>query len=127
MQVTMQSNTNINNKTLVVGVPEHLNQISELTIEDENIIEKLYGNTLVTSISQLAKYKSCPFLYFLQYGLKLSEKDTTKVQPVDTGTFMHEVIDEFFSKIEENRLSIKSINEEDVNKIVDEIILENFE
>lgn len=41
MQVTMQSNTNINNKTLVVGVPEHLNQISELTIEDENIIEKL--------------------------------------------------------------------------------------
>ena len=89
-------------------------------------IEKLYGNTLVTSISQLEKYKSCPFSYFLQYGLKLSEKDTTKVQPVDTGTFMHEVIDEFFSKIEENRLSIKSINEEDVNKIVDEIILEKL-
>ncbi|MGO2870157.1 MAG: M17 family peptidase N-terminal domain-containing protein, partial [Staphylococcus equorum] len=41
MEVIMQSNTNINNKTLVVGVPEHLNQISELTVEDENIIEKL--------------------------------------------------------------------------------------
>lgn len=41
MELTMQSNTNINNKTLVVGVPEHLNQISELTVEDENIIEKL--------------------------------------------------------------------------------------
>lgn len=89
-------------------------------------IEKLYGNTLTTSISQLEKYSSCPFSYYLKYGLGLSEKETSKVQPIDTGTFMHEVIDEFFDKIEENNISIKTMEEDNVNRLIDEIIDEKL-
>ena len=89
-------------------------------------IEKLYGNTLTTSISQIEKYSSCPFSYYLKYGLGLSEKETSKVQPIDTGTFMHEVIDEFFDKIEENNISIKTIEEDNVNRLIDEIIDEKL-
>ncbi|MDK9842543.1 aminopeptidase [Staphylococcus equorum subsp. linens] len=76
MQVTMQSNTNINNKTLVVGVPEHLNQISELTIEDENIIEKLEElkrnqiiNTNVGTISSTLFSLNCKKLKLITVGL----------------------------------------------------------
>ena len=89
-------------------------------------IEKLYGNTLTTSISQIEKYSSCPFSYYLKYGLGLSEKETSTVQPIDTGTFMHEVIDEFFDKIEENNISIKTIEEDNVNRLIDEIIDEKL-
>ena len=39
-------------------------------IKKENI-DKLYGNTLVTSISKLERYRSCPFSYYLQYSLFL--------------------------------------------------------
>lgn len=42
-------------------------------IKKENI-DKLYGNTLNTSVSRLEKYRSCAFSYYLQYGLKLKEK-----------------------------------------------------
>src|SRR5699024_11941136 len=38
---TIQSNSKITNQTLVVGVPEHLNQINELVVEHENINDKL--------------------------------------------------------------------------------------
>ncbi len=89
-------------------------------------IEKLYGDTLTTSISQLEKYSSCPFSYYLQYGLRLAEKETLKVQPIDTGTFMHEVIDEFFNKIEERKISIKTVEENEANSIIDEIIDEKL-
>ncbi|HLR18539.1 MAG TPA: leucyl aminopeptidase family protein [Staphylococcus sp.] len=41
MQATIQSNSKITNQTLVVGVPEHLNQINELVVEHENINDKL--------------------------------------------------------------------------------------
>lgn len=89
-------------------------------------IQKLYGDTLTTSISQLEKYSACPFSYYLQYGLKLADKETAKIQPIDTGTFMHEVIDEFFYKIEEQQISIKTIDENEINNIIDQIIDEKL-
>lgn len=64
-------------------------------IKQENI-DKLYGNKLTTSISKLEQYRRCPFSYFLQYGLKIKPQEELKVQSFDTGTFMHETIDEFF-------------------------------
>lgn len=39
---------------------------------------------------------------------------------------MHEVIDEFFDKIEENNISIKTIEEDNVNRLIDEIIDEKL-
>ena len=99
------------------NLPEKINQ--------ENI-DKLYGNTLITSVSKLEKYRSCPFSYYLQYGLKLKEKEQLKVQSINTGTFMHETIDQFFEKIKEEELELKEITEEQIKRIVEEIINENL-
>ena len=90
-------------------------------IKKENI-EKLYGNTLNTSVSRLERYKACPYSYFLQYALKLKEKEELKVQNLDTGSFMHEIIDEFFKK----NIDIYKITEEEILTIVDEIIEETL-
>lgn len=84
-------------------------------------IEKLYGNTLKTSVSRLEKYRSCPFSYFLKYGLKLNEKDNFKIKAIDTGNFMHEVIDEFFDIVIHENIDIKS-DETDIESIIDDII-----
>lgn len=61
----------------------------------QNKLEKLYGNTLKTSVSRLEQYQACAFSYYLKYGLKLKEKDSFNVEAVDTGNLMHEVIDSF--------------------------------
>ena len=88
--------------------------------------ENLYGNTLHTSVSRLEQYCSCPFSYFLQYGLNLSEKTEFKVQAVDTGSFMHEVIDSFFEIVRENGYSYKELEEQEVRKIIDSIVEEKL-
>lgn len=85
-------------------------------------IEKLYGKTLKTSISKLETYRRCPFQYHLKYGLKLQEKEEFKVRAIDTGSFMHEVIEEFFRRAED----VKKITEEEISKLVDEIILDKL-
>ena len=94
-------------------------------IEKENI-DKLYGNTLKTSISKLERYRSCPFSYYLQYGLKLKEKEELKIQSFNTGSFMHETIDEFFQKVREEKVELAELEEEDILKIVSNIIDENL-
>ena len=94
-------------------------------IKKENI-DKLYGNNLNTSISKLEKYMSCPFSYFLQYILKLKEKEELRVQSFDTGSFMHEVINSFFEKINNLGSNLKDITEEEIEEIVSKIINEKL-
>ena len=87
-------------------------------IEPEKInqdnVNKLYGDTLKTSISRLEQYKSCPFSYYLKYGLNLSERQEFKVQALDTGSFMHDVIDCFFDKMQERNIKVKELEQEDI-------------
>ena len=95
-------------------------------INDENI-EKLYGKNLKTSVSRLENYRKCPFSFHLTYGLNLKEKDELKMEAVDTGSFMHEVIDEFFKRIDEKGVGVKTISDELVNQICSQIIEELLE
>ena len=81
-------------------------------------VQKLYGNTLNTTVSRLEQYKSCEFSYYLKYGLKLSSKEKMDIKPVDTGTFMHDVVDTFFKENE----NVKEISDEDLKKILDKIV-----
>ena len=99
------------------NMPERINK--------ENI-EKLYGKTLKTSVSRLEQYKSCPFSYYLKYGLNISEKDSFKVDSLDTGSFMHDTIDTFFNIVRKRNIKIKFLTEEETNDIIEEIINEKL-
>ena len=94
-------------------------------IKEENI-EKLYGNRLNTSISRLEKYRSCPFSYYLQYVLKLKEKEELKVQSFDTGSFMHDVINTFFEEINNSSIKLNSVTDEEIEDIINRIISEKL-
>ena len=95
-------------------------------IKKENI-DKLYGNVLNTSVSRLEQYRRCPFSYYLQYGLKIRPKDELKIQSFNTGSFMHETIDEFFKYTREHNMNLAEITEEEIQEIVSKIIEEDLE
>ena len=88
----------------------------------KDLIDKLYGRNLKTSISRLEAYRQCPYSYHMTYGLKLKEREDLKVQPLDTGLFMHEVIDEFFEYLNNNELSPKTIDDSEIKIIINRII-----
>ena len=88
----------------------------------ENNIQRMYGNKLKTSISRLEQYRRCPFSFHMKYGLKLKEKEELQIGSIDTGNFMHEVIDTFFEEIDKKNLDIKVLEKDEIKKIVDSII-----
>lgn len=90
-------------------------------INDENL-EKLYGDTLKTSISRMETYRRCAFSYYIKYGLKLSDKTEFKLESLDTGTLMHEVIDETFNYINEYQINLKTIENNALEQIIEQII-----
>ena len=90
-------------------------------IKSDNL-DKLYGNTLKTSISKLEQYRNCPFSFHLKYGLKLKEQEEYKINAIDTGSFIHEVIDEYFQKMEEKN----DTSEVEMRHIIEQIIAEKL-
>ena len=93
---------------------------------NKNTMDKLYGNTLKSSVSRFEQYRSCPFSYYLKYGLKISKTKKLEVSNIDTGSFMHEVIDEFFNEVCEKGLNIKKIEQEQSDEILEDIINEKL-
>lgn len=94
-------------------------------INNKNI-EELYGNKMQTSISKLEQYRKCPFSFHLKYGLGLNENEKFEIKSLDTGSFMHDVIEEFFEKVKNNEIQIRDISDEETKKIIHDIIMEKM-
>lgn len=97
----------------------YTNQAEEMSVQN---IQRMYGTNLKTTISRLENYRKCPFSFHMKYGLKLKENDNFQMTTMDTGSFMHEVIDAFFGYIDEKEFDLKTISEEEVKQIVHHLL-----
>ena len=93
---------------------------------NSDIIDKLYGNKMQTSVSKLEQYRTCPFSFYLKYGLNLKEEETYEIKSIDTGSFMHEIIDDFFEMVKNNEIDVKNICKEEIEKIIHEIVTDKI-
>ncbi len=62
------------------------------TVETRQI-QKLYGNTLNLSASQIDRLAECRLSYFLKYGLRAKERKEIMVDPAEFGTYVHAVLE----------------------------------
>ena len=53
------------------------------------------------SPSALESYFTCPFRHFLQYGLKLKDREEQSVMATDSGNFIHELLEKTAKQFEE--------------------------
>lgn len=58
-----------------------------LQLDNMNLLKSSH-----TSISQIESYNMCPYLHFGRYGLRLKEKEESKLKPNDIGTIIHDVL-----------------------------------
>lgn len=95
------------------------------TVSRDKILA-LYGSPAYTSVSRLEKYTSCPFSFYLQYGLGVKERKIYRLSPPDMGTFMHAVIEKFSQDVAEQNISWREFDrkwcKEKVSLIVDEML-----
>lgn len=68
----------------------------------KNIVNKIYGKKLKTSVSRLENYSMCPFMYHIKYIIKANEKEEYKIKPFDTGNFIHKVLEIFVNNISDD-------------------------
>lgn len=85
--------------------------INQPGVLNEQISAKLYGNTMLHSVSRLENYVSCAYQFFLQYGLKIRKPDEYTIENNHIGTILHVVMKDFFKDIKDNEISFPISNE----------------
>ena len=61
--------------------------------------DALYGGILLSSISRLEQYASCPYEHFLNYGLRLKERRELSFEMRDLGSIYHRIIKVYFDLV----------------------------
>ena len=82
----------------------------------ENAALLLYGTQLKGSISAFETYASCRFAYFLEYGLKLSQREEYRFAVQDFGTVLHGVLEDVSRQLKEEKKSFSLLSDEERKK-----------
>ena len=107
---------------------------SDLNLK-ESTTSKVYKEKINSSVSKLEQFKRCPFAYYSKYVLNLEDRKEYTLSSLDTGSFMHEVIEKFSKFILSKNISwqdvvidekIKGIAKDKVSEIVDKIFEDEY-
>ncbi len=93
-------------------------------ITDTKLATKLFGEDIYASASKVEKFYKCPYSYFCEYGIKAKTRREAQLDAAQTGTFIHDILENFlrnnpktaFVKYSDNQIRSK------VNEIVDEYV-----
>lgn len=86
------------------------------------IATDLYGKDLYLSVSRLETFYADPFNHFLQYGLRLKERDRFGLSPAGTGEFFHDALDQLFKSLLTRDLTLANLDSQTVELITDEVL-----
>ena len=92
----------------------------------KSLAQKLYGSKLRGSVTQLESFSSCPFSYFLRYGLKAKERKILKIDAPDIGHLLHKLVEIASQKITRDGTSFAELDEDAVIRLADSTVNELF-
>lgn len=92
-------------------------------------VTRLYGQQLRLSPSRVDKMASCPFSYFMQYGMKAEKRQASGITAAEIGTFMHYILEHVARRVADeggfhvvSAERIRKMTEETVEEYVHEVM-----
>ncbi len=70
----------------------------DFSFTDKSVSQKLFKSDMYLSASRVEAYYNCPFSYFVRYGLKAEPLKTAELDPAQSGTIVHLVMERILKK-----------------------------
>ena len=104
------------------------NKAKPFIFDDKSNVNLLFGDDLKISASQVEKFSLCRFSYFCNYGLNVRERRKAEINPLEYGTFIHYIMEIFFSKYSKNEFSTMADSEitDECDRILDDYVAKHF-
>ena len=98
---------------------------SPFRIENPENAEKLFGENLNISASQIEKFSLCRFAYFCNYGLNIKERRRAEINPMEYGTLVHYILEKFFSRF--NKSEYSEMSDDNLKVFIGNVLSEYIE
>ncbi|WP_134645266.1 PD-(D/E)XK nuclease family protein [Weissella cibaria] len=82
-----------------------------------SLMSQLFSNDLKVSISRLENYAKNPFEFFLQYGLRLKERQVLQLTPAEKGTLMHTILEQLFAELIRQDKTLSELTDSDLENL----------
>ena len=99
-----------------LGKAKKLERLSPKTIKT------LYSKDIFSSVSRLERFASCPFSFFVEYGLKAKERQLYQLHTPDLGILFHEVLEIFSNQIDTNGLDWNHLTLDQTTTLIHEAV-----
>ena len=86
--------------------------------------EKLYGKEFQDSITRMEKFSSCAFAHFMDYGLRLQERQEYDFEALDLGNICHSALELYSKKVEGETGGWLGVSREKRRAYIDESVEE---
>ncbi len=90
---------------------------------DKNLLAKLFGKKIQSSVTKLGIFAACPYKYFARYVLELKKRQEFKLEPLDVGAFYHLVLDALLKRLNAQRQDITVVEDQQLLSVLQEEIL----
>lgn len=88
------------------------------------VAKAMYGEGNAYSVTRLEKYASCAYAHFLQYGLRLKEREVYEFAAVDMGNLLHSAVELFARKVDKGSYDWFTLQEETRERLAEECVEE---
>jgi ATP-dependent helicase/nuclease subunit B len=87
-----------------------------------SVSKDLYGESILTSISRMELFQSCPFSQFMSYGLNLKERQMYKLEAPDIGQLFHAALKQMNDALQQRRVSWSDLSKGDCYRMAGDIV-----
>lgn len=94
---------------------------------EAGVVKELFGRSLRASATRLATFAACPYKHFVRYVLDLKPRQEFKLEPLDLGTFYHDVLDSLHKRLAAEKECLADIEEGRLLRVLREQIAERSE
>lgn len=101
------------------GYYAHTNQAERL---NQQLVAQVLGDPFYTTVSRLQKYRGCHYSYFLEYMLKLKEREAFQIRAVDTGSLVHHILERICTHLQAAGVSFAEADENELKEMIDRYI-----
>ncbi len=98
---------------------QYTHQVKDLSSQ---MAQSLYGRNLHSSVTRLEKFSSCPFSYFLLYGLKAKERKVLKIDAPDIGHLIHEIVELASRRMVAENLGFGTVDQDTIKRLAEETV-----
>lgn len=82
----------------------------------------LYGEEIKNSVTRLETFARCSYAHFLQYGMKLKEREGFEFEAVDLGNVFHGVLEVFSTRLKDENSDWFSFSKEEGERWISEAV-----